>query len=90
MGMDKITTLKDLCSFAGFRALARTTAHPDHPGAVVVTLKRRQKKRFVRAGKFTAGGTTHEKRLFVIWTLLGQRYIWRFRSGVFNAGGAGP
>ena len=56
--MKNKTTLKDLCSFPGFRALARTQPHPDHAGAVVVTLQRRQKKLFVAAERCIAAGTT--------------------------------
>ena len=43
------TTLKDLYSFPGFRALVRLKAHPEDPDARIVTLRRRQKKVFVPA-----------------------------------------
>jgi hypothetical protein len=88
--MDKKTTLKDLCSFTGFRALARLRLHPQHPGAVIVTLQRRQKKRFVPAVKFTATGTTHEIRLSGTWTPLARQHIWSLRFAESTAPGAGP
>ena len=78
--MDKKTTLKDLCSFPGFRALARTTAHPDHPDAVIVTLKRCQKKHFVPVEKLTAPGMTRAKRSFATWMPLAPPPIWRSQS----------
>lgn len=77
--MDKTTTLKDLCSFTGFRALARLRPHPQHPGALIVTLKRRQKKRFAPVEKFTANGTTRGIKLSATWMPSAQRYIWNLK-----------
>jgi hypothetical protein len=42
--METKTTLKDLYSFPGFRALVRLKPHPEDSDARVVTLCRRQKK----------------------------------------------
>jgi hypothetical protein len=50
--------LKDLYSFPGFRAQARLRPYAEHPGAMLVTLQRRQKKRFVRAARSTIAGMT--------------------------------
>ena len=47
--METKTTLKDLYSFVGFRALIRLRPHPQDPDARVVTLRRCQKKVFVPA-----------------------------------------
>lgn len=88
--MDKKTTLKDLCSFTGFRALARLRSHPEHPGAVIVTLQRRQKKRFVPAAKFTANGTTRGKKSSVTWMPLARQHTWNLKSAGSTAQGAKP
>jgi hypothetical protein len=45
--MDNKTSLKDLYSFPGFRALVRLKPHPEDADARVVALRRRQKKVFV-------------------------------------------
>ena len=42
-------TLRDLYKFPGFRARATLKSHPEDPEGCVVTLERRQKKRFVPA-----------------------------------------
>ena len=88
--MDKKTTLKDLCSFTGFRALAKLRPHPDHPGAVIVTLRRRQKKRFVPAVRFTVNGTIRKVDSFVTWMLLAHQSTWNLRFVGFSAHGAKP
>jgi hypothetical protein len=43
------TTLKELYSFPGFRARATLKPHATDPEGRIVTLERRQKKRFVPA-----------------------------------------
>lgn len=86
--MEKKTTLKDLCSFPGSRALARIHPHPDHAGAAVVTLQRRQKKRFVAAAWFTAAGTTRAIRRFAISMLSARPCIFRSGSAGSIANGA--
>jgi hypothetical protein len=88
--MDKKTTLKDLCSFTGFHALARLRPHPEHPGAFIVTLDRRQKKRFAPAARFTASGTTRGIRLSATWMPLARRHIWNLRFAESTAQGARP
>ena len=42
-------TLRDLYKFPGFRARATLKSHPEGPEGCMVTLERRQKKRFVPA-----------------------------------------
>ena len=44
-----MTTLKDLYRFPGFRPLSRLHQHPQDPKGYVLTLQRRQKKRYVHA-----------------------------------------
>ncbi len=48
------TSLKDLYSFPGFRALIRLRPHPEDPDARVVTLRRRQKKVLVPAADMSS------------------------------------
>jgi hypothetical protein len=86
--MEKTTYLKDLYSFPGFRALARLKPHPNHPGAMVVTLQRRQKKRFVNAARYIADGTTSAKGLCVTLAAVEQLFIWSLISAASNAQGA--
>lgn len=83
--MDKKPTLKDLYSFPGFRALARLKPHPYHPGAMVVTLKRRQKKLFVHAAKFIVYGMTTEPGLSVTLTAAVVLFIWNLTFAALNA-----
>ena len=47
--MLKRMTLQDVYRFAGFRSRATLTPHPKDPGAYVIRLERRQKKRFARS-----------------------------------------
>ena len=42
-------TLRDLYKFPGFRARATLKPHPEDPEGGMITLERRQKKRFVPA-----------------------------------------
>lgn len=88
--MKKITYLKDLYSFPGFRALARLKPHPEHPGAMVVTLKRRQKKRFVPAVSDTVDGMISANEWFATLVLAIQSSIWSLISAGFNATAATP
>ena len=88
--MNNQTSLKDLYSFPGFRAGVKLKPHPGHPGARVVTLKRRQKKVFAPAGKFAADGTTPGARQSVTLILAARRSISSSRSAVSNAENARP
>jgi len=90
MVMNTKTTLKDLYSFPGFRASARLRPHADHPGARIVTLKRRQKKRFVPAGRSTAVGTTAGSKRFVTLTQVTRRFTWSLKFAGFNVTSARP
>jgi hypothetical protein len=88
--MDKKTNLKDLYSFPGLRACTRIKPHPGHPGARVVTLKRRQKKLFVPVGRATAAGTTAGSRRFATLIAATRQSILNLRFDVSNAKSARP
>ena len=47
--METKKTLRDLYKFPGFRARATLKSHPEDIEGCIVTLERRQKKRFVPA-----------------------------------------
>jgi len=88
--MNNKTSLKDLYSFPGFRALARLKDYPEHPGARVVTLLRRKKKRFVHVDMFTMDGTTAVPKRFGIWTPETRRSTWSLKSDGSTVPGARP
>ena len=88
--MDTKISFKDLYSFPGFRCSARLKAHPEHPGARIATLRRRQKKRYVRAGKFIAAGMTAAPRQFAILIPAAFQFIWNSKFVGSNAAGAKP
>lgn len=82
--MEKITFLKDLYSFPGFRAQARINPHPEHQGAMIVTLRRRQKKRFAAAARFIASGMTIGKDLSATLAAEALSFIWNLTFVVSN------
>lgn len=84
MVMEKITFLKDLYSFPGFRAQARIKLHPEHQGAMIVTLRRRQKKRFVAAERLTVSGMTIDKGLFATLAAAVLLFIWNLTFAASN------
>ncbi len=88
--MTTLTSFKDLYSFPGFRASVRLKVHPDHPGALVTTLKRRQKKLFVRAGKSSEAGTTVGLKQSAILMPEELRFIWSSKSVGLNAASVRP
>jgi len=88
--MDTKTSFRDLYSFPGFRASARLKLHPEHPGARMTTLKRRQKKLFVRVDRFITAGTTVEFEGFVILIPAQLRFIWSLKFAVSTAIGVRP
>lgn len=82
-------TIKDLCGFPGFRAQARVKEHPLDPGARIVVLKRRQKKRYApaaapRYGVFGIEGPTE----YVTLTLPLRGFIWSLSTGGYSVRGA--
>lgn len=88
--MDKKTTLKDLYSFPGFRAYGALRPHPEHAGAMILGLRRSQKKRHVPAVVINAVGMTAEHGLFETWMPAISRSTLRSRSGGLIARGARP
>jgi hypothetical protein len=79
--MEKEMTFKDLYRFPGFRAKARLAPHPEHAGAWVVALPRRQKKRFARAAICKSAGTISAPVLSVTSIAAARQYTLRFPSG---------
>jgi hypothetical protein len=71
--MEKEMTFKELYRFPGFRAKARLTPHPEHAGAWVVALHRRQKKRFARAAMRKGTGMISEPVLSVTSIVAARR-----------------
>lgn len=90
LSMNTKLTFKDLYSFPGFRANARLRAHPEHTGAMVVTLNRRQKKRFALAEKHTASGMTAAVGLCAISIPAMRQCTWNSKSAGLNAAVAEP
>ena len=88
--MNNQTSLKDLYSFPGFRAGVKLKPHPGHPGARVVTLKRRQKKVSAPADRFAADGTTPGARRSATLTPAARRSISSSRFAVSNAESVRP
>ncbi len=88
--MNNQTSFKDLYNFPGFRASVRIKPHPDHPGARVTTLKRRQKKLFVRAGKSSEAGTTAGSKQFATLMPEELQFIWSSKSVGLNAASVRP
>lgn len=85
MVMENITSLKDLYSFPGFKAQARLKPHAEHPGAMIVTLQRRQKKRFAAAARFAAAGMTIGEGLSVTLAPEILLFTWSLISAGSNA-----
>jgi hypothetical protein len=86
--MKKATTFKDLYCFPGFRANARLKAHAEHEHAWIVTLHRRQKKRFVPAAMRKADGTISRPDLYVISIVAVKQSILKSAFGALSAAGA--
>ncbi len=88
--MENITYLKDLYRFPGFLALSRLKPYPEHSGAMVVTLKRRKKKLFVAAVRFSAAGMTSGEGLSVTLPVVVLLFIWNLIFAVSNVQGVRP
>ena len=88
--MNNQTSFKDLYSFPGFQASVRIKPHPDHPGARVTTLKRRQKKLFAHVDKLNVAGMTVGLRQFVTLMPVERQSIWSSRFAGLNAESAMP
>lgn len=83
-------SFKDLYSFSGFRACAQLRKHSKHPGARVVTLKRRQKKLSAHVDKFNTAGMTVGSKWCEIWIPAVPRCIWSLRFAGSNVENANP
>ena len=85
------TTLKDLYSFPGFRALVRLKAHPEDPDARIVTLRRRQKKVFVPAATmFNAAIMTAGCIVFAMSQAPARACMWSLSTAGFSVQGVRP
>ena len=73
-------TFKDLYCFPGFRAKARLKPHLEHCDAWIVTLHRRQKKRFARAGRRKAAGMISKPVLSETSIAAARQYILKLPS----------
>jgi hypothetical protein len=89
--MNKYMHIKDLYGFPGFRAQCRLKEHSFDPGARIVTLNRRQKKRFVPGvATLHAVFATGKRILCGTWTQRKPAYTLNSSIGAFNAQGATP
>ena len=89
--MKKITHIKDLYSFLGFRAQARLKPHPEMQGAHIVTLKRRQKKRCVPVVVEACGDSEADALTGCeTWTPAERRSIWNSNTDAWPVRIANP
>lgn len=87
--MDAIEHIKDIYSLPGFRAAARVRPYPFDPYGLIITLTRRQKKRFAAAAAMScAGSATAERIRSGIWMALPDTYIWNLNTAGSIAPGA--
>ena len=89
--MKKITHIKDLYSLPGFRAQARLKEHPEVQGAYIVTLKRRQKKRYVPVAlEAFEDSEVVAPTGCETWTPAERRFIWNSNTGAWPVRIANP
>lgn len=87
--MDTIEHIKDIYSLPGFRAAAKVGQHPFDPYGLIVTLKRRQKKRSVAAAVVScAGSETAERTRSGTLTVRPGTFIWNLNTAGSIAPGA--
>jgi len=79
--MEKLKRLVDEYKHAGFRPLLTVRTHPQHSAARIISLHRRQKKRFaVVAGNHITHSTTVNYGLFATCPAGMRRYTLKSRS----------
>jgi hypothetical protein len=89
--MEVIEHIRDIYSLPGFRAAARVKQHPFDPYGLVVTLKRRQKKRFAGVAAMPSTGSgTAESILCGTWTAVQGTSILNLNIGGFIAANVRP
>ena len=87
--MDTIEHIKDIYSLPGFRAAARVRPHPFEQYGLIVTLKRRQKKRFAAAAVvLCVDFATAERTKSGTWTAGPGTSIWNLNTAGSIAPGA--
>lgn len=85
------TSLKDLYSFPGFRALIQLRPHSEDPDARVVTLRRRQKKVLVPVADMSSVVFTTAGRIVSVMSQAAERECMLSSSiAGFSAQGARP
>lgn len=88
--MGKKRRLLDEYRFPGFRPMARIQGIFRDPGARVITLQRSQKKQYAAvAGQHINVTTTRRDDAYGICLAGMPGYIWNWKCGGSNAGGAG-
>jgi len=83
----KKTTLRSLYSFPGFQAQAALKGVPEDPGARIIVLRRRQKKRPVPAVTVKQASTIGALIRFATWTLAASASTWNSSIAGYTAKG---
>jgi hypothetical protein len=87
--MEAIEHIKDIYSQPGFRAAAKVKPHLLDPQGLIVTLKRRQKKRSAAVAVVScAGSATAEHTRSGILTVRPGTFIWNLNTAGSIAPGA--
>lgn len=84
------TSLRSLYSFPGFFALATLKEVPEDPGARIIVLRRRQKKRFVPAVRLKEASTIARPIKFGIWIQAASASISHSSTAGCFVGGVRP
>ena len=88
--MEKNRKLLDEYRVPGYRPMARIKGIFGDPKARVITLRRTQKKRYAAvAVQCIEAITTRRGDAYGIFHVEMPGYIWKWKSGVSNASGAG-
>jgi len=83
----KKTTLRSLYSFPGFQAQAALKGIPEDPGARIIVLRRRQKKRPVPVVTVKQASTIGVLIRFATWTPAASASTWNSSIAGYTAKG---
>ena len=86
----KKATLRSLYSFPGFQALSTLKEVPEDPGARIIVLRRRQKKRSAPAVTLRRAFTIGLLIRSEIWILAAFASIWSLNTAEYLASGVRP
>jgi hypothetical protein len=87
--MRRTKRLLDEYRFPGFRPVAKIKGKFGDPKALIIALKRRQKKHHVAvAQRFIKAIMTAKHDLFVIYHVVASGFIWRWTSAESSASNA--